>query len=110
MYHKLDIDGNIPLEGDTEIVAGIGSIVLGPRTPLVKPYFIGGAGFYRLDFSARSVFGRFDDTEEEFGWNASGGISFGIGRINLFVEARYHSVNTEGERFTFVPVSVGLVF
>jgi hypothetical protein len=53
--------------------------------------------------------------------SAGGGLAFGAGRATVFVEARYHSVSTSGERFsqsittrgdrfTFVPASLGILF
>jgi len=107
-YHKLDAAG--PGGGDAEVVAGTANLVVGFRALVVKPYVLAGGGYYRLDFSEESFPSAFRDRQDEFGWNAGAGVSFSMRNIDIFVEARYHSVQTEGDRFTFVPVSVGLVF
>ena len=45
-----------------------------------------------------------------FGANAGGGISFGLGKTELFVESRYVRMFTSHERTNYVPVVVGLSF
>jgi opacity protein-like surface antigen len=107
-YHKLD--GANAAAGDAEVLAGTANVVLGFRAILLKPYFVGGVGYYRLDFSDASFPSSFRGKQNETGWNAGAGISISLRKIDLIVEARYHSVDTEGDRFKFVPVSVGLVF
>jgi opacity protein-like surface antigen len=111
-YHRLDNNTERTGErGGTDIIAGTANAVLGFRFLVVKPYVLGGVGYYRLDFSTRTIHeGSFFDEENEAGWNAGAGVSFSLRKIDVFVEARYHSVDTEGDRFKFVPVSVGLVF
>lgn len=48
----------------------------------------------------------FDSFTSTFGWNAGGGISFGLGRrTNLFIESRY--INAEG---SWIPVIAGLTW
>ena len=108
-YHKLDAAD--PGGSDAEIIAGTADVVVGFRAILLKPYFFGGVGYYRLDFSDSSFPSMSnDDTQNETGWNAGAGVSISLRNIDLIVEARYHSIGTEGDRFKFVPVSVGLVF
>jgi opacity protein-like surface antigen len=111
-YHRLDNNTERTGErGGTDIIAGTANAVLGFRFLVVKPYVLGGVGYYRLDFSTRTIHeGSFFDQENETGWNAGAGVSISLRKIDLFVEARYHSVSTEGDRFEFVPVSLGLVF
>ncbi len=69
-----------------------------------------GVGYYRLDISDESFPSAFSGTDNDTGWNAGAGVSFSLRKIDIFVEARYHSVRTGEERFKFVPVSIGLVF
>jgi len=107
-YHKFD--GRTATAGDAEVLAGTANVVVGFRAILLKPYFVGGVGYYRLDFSDASFPSAFRGKSNETGWNAGAGISISLRKIDLIVEARYHSVATEGDRFEFVPVSVGLVF
>lgn len=107
-YHKLDASNTGG--GDAEILAGTANVIVGFRAILVKPYFLGGVGYYRLDFSEESFPSAFRGKQNETGWNAGAGVSISLRKIDLIVEARYHSVSTEGDRFKFVPVSVGIVF
>jgi hypothetical protein len=37
-------------------------------------------------------------------------VAFSLRGTKLFVEARYHRVSTSGRAFSFVPVSVGVLF
>jgi opacity protein-like surface antigen len=43
-----------------------------------------------------------------FGANAGGGINFGIGNANLFVESRYVRIFTSSERTNYVPIILGV--
>jgi len=43
-----------------------------------------------------------------FGANAGGGISFGLGNTELFVESRYVRIFTSAQRTNYVPIVVGL--
>ncbi|HSE62210.1 MAG TPA: outer membrane beta-barrel protein [Thermoanaerobaculia bacterium] len=107
-YHKLD--GVDATAGDAEVLAGTANVVVGFRAILLKPYFLAGVGYYRLDFSDASFPSSFRGKSNETGWNAGAGVSISLRNIDLIVEARYHSVSTDGDRFKFVPISVGLVF
>ena len=108
-YHKLDARDDTASTGSAKIFAGTADVVLGFRAILLKPYVFGGIGYYRLDFSD-SELPSGDDTENETGWNGGAGVSISLRNIDLIIEARYHSIGTEGDRFKFVPVSIGLVF
>jgi opacity protein-like surface antigen len=107
-YHRLD--GSTAAAGKAEVLAATADVVVGFRAILLKPYFFGGVGAYRLDFSQASGLSAFRGKQNETGWNAGAGVSISLRNIDLIVEARYHSVSTQGRRFQFVPVSVGLVF
>lgn len=109
-YHKLDAAADVLGGGDADILAGTANVVVGFRLILVKPYVVGGVGYYRLDFSGESFPGAFSGKQNETGWNAGAGVAITLRKIDVFVEARYHSVSTEGESFKFVPVSIGVVF
>lgn len=89
--------------------------VLNLPTPVIRPYLIGGVGWYSRDVK-QDVQGDLDEfrdlsrTDSDFGWNAGAGLAIPLGGISAYLEARYHSVNTTGEKTTFVPVVLGLVF
>jgi opacity protein-like surface antigen len=110
-YHKLDARDDTASTGSAKIFAGTADVVLGFRAILLKPYVFGGIGYYRLDFSDSSFPSTSDDdAQNETGWNAGAGVSISLRKVDLIIEARYHSIGTEGDRFKFVPVSIGLVF
>lgn len=109
-YHSLDAASGTG-SGSAKIFAGTADVVVGFRAILLKPYFFGGIGYYRLDFSDStfpSTSG--DNAQNETGWNGGAGVSISLRNVDLIVEARYHSIGTSGSRFKFVPVSIGLVF
>ncbi|HVE64962.1 MAG TPA: outer membrane beta-barrel protein [Thermoanaerobaculia bacterium] len=109
-YHKLDPLDSVVSPGDAEILAATANLTVGFRLLVLKPYVVGGVGYYRLDFSDESFPSAFTGTNNETGWNAGAGVSISLRKIDIFIEARYHSVSTDEESFKFVPVSVGLVF
>ena len=109
-YHKLDPVDSAASPGDAEILAATADVTVGFGLLVLKPYVVGGVGYYRLDFTDESLPSAFSGTDNETGWNAGAGVSFRIRKVDVFVEARYHSVSTEGESFKFVPVSIGLAF
>jgi hypothetical protein len=48
-----------------------------------------------------------DSWESDFGWNLGGGVGFGFGPSDLFVEARWMAIKSNR---SFVPIIVGLTF
>ena len=73
----------------------------------VRPYVIAGAGYYSIGGEA---LGQSIDRENKRGVNGGAGFELPLTGISTFVEARYHSVFTEGERLNMFPVSVGIRF
>ena len=115
MYQNMGIESEFTPNDDanTEILAGLAGAVIAPKNGTVKPYGVAGGGVYNVDIDAAGVPGTSGGNNTEFGWNAGGGLAFPIGQTNIFVEARYHSINNDGdnaERIKLVPVTVGIVF
>ena len=111
--------------GNTRIIDGTFDFVLGPHFGAFQPYLIGGVGVYDLRFRGEDVTGGnvFESSTTRFGWNVGTGFAFRVGSSNthVFVEGRYTSVSldsdpfhgnfeTEGRRFTLIPVNVGIIF
>lgn len=107
-YHRMD--AQVAGVGDAEVLAGTADLVLGFRLIVFKPYVFGGVGYYRLDFSDSSFPSAFEGSQNETGWNAGAGVSITLRGVDLIFEGRYHSVDTRGGNFEFVPISVGVVF
>jgi hypothetical protein len=84
--------------------------------PMASPlYFIGGIGFYSLDLTGddldefEAFFGEVD-AETEFGFNLGAGLSLPLTGFSTFVEARWHSINTEGSNTSYIPIVFGIRF
>ena len=75
-----------------------------PLPAPVKPYAIAGLGYYGTIVTVQGVPG--NASESKLGYNA--GVGFSLSR--LFVEMRYHHVNTSGSSLTFMPVTFGITF
>jgi opacity protein-like surface antigen len=72
------------------------------------PYAIGGVGLYR---PSADLGGGNTGTENDFGWNIGGGVKIPLSSsFETFIEARYNSVNSNGSTFSFVPITVGVLF
>ncbi|MGQ0714408.1 MAG: hypothetical protein ACT4PJ_11860 [Gemmatimonadaceae bacterium] len=101
---------------DAAIWAGLGEVTLRiPRALGLNPYVVAGGGIYRFsDYGsdgATSIYGNGNsESSTEWGWNAGGGLRFGWGFTSLFVEARYLSVGTPGDRAEWVPINLGITF
>ena len=68
-------------------------------------YVVGGAGYYWTRWNGADA-ARIRDT----GWNAGAGIRISLGSVQLFGEARYHSIRTDGGDVHVVPLTVGFIF
>ena len=92
---------------DASVLAGLADVTLRiPKALGLNPYLVGGGGVYRFsDYG-----GAGSESSTEFGWNVGGGLRFGWGFTSLFVESRYMSVGTPGERATYVPIILGITF
>jgi opacity protein-like surface antigen len=73
----------------------------------VSPYLIGGVGYYHI---TESCTGCSSSSDNKFGLNGGGGISFPLSGFSAFVEARYHHIFTDGSATSMIPISVGIVF
>jgi hypothetical protein len=111
----LPSDGVGDVTGNVNMVAGTANIVLPLGQSMFRPYLIGGVGVYRRRVS-QNVGGTIDefqslkDTQTDVGYNGGVGLSIGGIGPSLFIEARYHSVQTTPERTKFVPVVIGFSF
>lgn len=74
-----------------------------PTTGGIKPYILGGLGFYRTQCSAD---GEACDASNDLGFNFGGGLNFNLGTLDTHVEARYHSV----DEADFIPIVFGIRF
>ena len=96
--HKSPASGNTTLTGATADLL----YHLGDRAAKVRPYVLGGLGFYNVDLGGTS--------ESKLAFGFGGGILFGVGTMHAFLEGRYMSVQTSGSSTNFLPISVGVMF
>jgi opacity protein-like surface antigen len=97
-------------------VSANGKLNIAP-IPLITPYVTGGVGlaWLTLDETKTSIAGVAGRTfpsgsqggKTTFNIGAGADISFGV---DLFVEARYVWILTDGAKSTYVPVTVGVTF
>ena len=104
MWHSMKANDESLFEGeDLNILGLLVNAEIGMSGVGVKPYFIGGLGYYR------STFGDFD-AENDFGFNLGAGIDFALAGFSAFTEVRWHSIQTEGDASNFIPLTFGLRF
>ena len=98
--------------------------IIGPTVPAatIRPYFIGGVGFYNAKIDADIAGGGFDFSGSEskggFGLNGGAGVRFQFVGFSSFIEARYHHMfrgipdaESEEERWksaSYVPIVFGI--
>jgi hypothetical protein len=51
-----------------------------------------------------------EDTQTKFGLNAGAGLRFQLTGFSTFIEARWHTIFTEGSNTQMVPITVGITF
>ena len=73
-------------------------------TPIARPYFVGGLGFY----SAKLTEGD-GSADNDFALNAGAGVRLAAGALRAFIEARYHRLFGDTD-MSYIPVSIGLMF
>lgn len=99
-----DKDDLIVSRPDYRIIGGNVNLVYALPGAGMRPYLIGGAGYYgqKPDVSgAKSV--------NDFGLNGGLGASFALSGFNTFIEARFHHIMSEVAT-QFVPVTFGISF
>jgi hypothetical protein len=106
MYNKFlgrnDLGADHP---DASIIGGTANLVYYLPGVGIRPYVIGGAGYYGLKLDAPG-----QERTGKFGVNGGAGAQFALSGFNVFLEARFHHVSTEGGSTQFVPVIFGLSF
>ncbi len=97
-------------QADTRVIGGSINAVLNLLPGPIKPYVIGGVGYYDTKLQGT-------ESTRKVGYNYGGGVKFGLTGASIFVEARMHQINDAtfdvgGGRTTakFIPVTVGIMF
>jgi hypothetical protein len=94
--------------GNVNIPAFTGNLVYELPGASFSPYAIGGAGLYRTNVD---VSGGGSAGENHFGFNVGGGIKLPLTTsFETFVEARWNRVSVNNGSFSFVPVTIGILW
>lgn len=102
---------NTAVDGaDTRVISGSINAVFNLLSGSVKPYVIGGVGYYDTELKGT-------ESSRKVGYNYGGGVKFGLTGASVFVEARVHQVNDAvfnvgAGRSTarFIPITIGILF
>jgi opacity protein-like surface antigen len=111
-FNRFAYDETVASDANLQIISGTANAVFGvpAASSAFRPYVIGGLGVYNSKFTAETVLGDGSSSDTNFGLNAGAGIEFGLSGLSTFIEARFHSVFTEGNKTNFVPISFGIKF
>lgn len=97
-----------PDTSSLRILGVLGNAVYAFSGTSVKTYLIAGGGLYNTRFDADGA-----KSENHLGLNAGAGMTFGLGPIASFIEARYHFISrqpAQGGVLHFVPITFGFMF
>ncbi len=93
---------------DIRIIGALGNLIYAFSGTSAKPYIIFGGGYYSVKADVAGA-----KSENDFGFNAGLGATFGVGPFATFFESRYHSISRKAARggvMQFVPITVGVMF
>jgi hypothetical protein len=106
MYNKFsgrdDLGVNQP---DARIIGGTANLEYSLPGVGIRPYLIGGAGYYGLKLDVPNA-----ESTNKFGLNGGIGAVFPLSGFNAYAEARFHHVFTENNSTQFIPIVFGLQF
>lgn len=103
-YNQFGAEGG---GGNINVTSVTGNLVYKMPATGFSPYLIGGAGWYRV---AVKIDGLGTASENEFGFNAGAGLSMGLSGFDTFIEARYNYVAVQDGKFSYVPITFGIMF
>ncbi len=92
----------------------VGNILVpfAPDMTVARPYFLAGAGLYRLDASVTAVGSTvtLSSNSNNFGIQVGGGFEFKLSELSTFLEAKYVNVRNNGNNSGYVPITFGVRF
>ena len=109
IYNKLTrAETSTATTADLRVAGAIVNLVYAFPGTYAKPYVVAGAGWYSSKIDTVDA-----KAQNNFGFNAGLGTTFGFGPAAAFLEARYHTISRSVEKggvFQFVPITFGLMF
>jgi hypothetical protein len=102
-----DLQNLVGESGNFNFASASANVILGlPLSAIVvSPYLIAGGGMYWGNCSFQDC-----SAEHKFGYNAGVGIKLRALLASGYIEARYHSVSSDGGSTNFIPVTLGIMF
>ena len=113
-YTRFGLDG---IDGHSRMLGGTANALFAfPSASPLRPYLLAGPGLYNGKTTIDGLGS--SESSTKFGLNAGAGFDFGMGKAQLFAEARFHAIlkgtvdATSGDEKTayMVPLTVGLRF
>jgi len=99
--------GSSASTSDFRVMGVLANLVFAFPGTSAKPYMIVGGGLYNSKVEPGGK------SQNNFGFNAGLGATFGFGPFATFLESRYHTISrsaTKGGVFQFVPITFGVMF
>ncbi len=97
------------VDGKTRMLGGMVSLVYPFATAgSIKPYILGGIGFYSTKVTVPSA--PIDTSKTSVGFGGGAGIRFPMSSMSVFVEARYLTLKAFDLTLAQLPVTVGVTF
>jgi hypothetical protein len=108
-----ELPASAEVSGDVKLVGGLGSVVVNLGEGFLRPYLVGGAGYYNRSVTqnasgAVAELRNLSRDESSLGFHAGVGLRLSVLGFTAFGEARYHTVNTGDTKTNFVPLLVGI--
>jgi hypothetical protein len=97
-----------PSASDLHVAAALGNLIFAFSGTSAKPYVVVGGGLYNTKGDIPGA-----KSQNNLGFNAGLGATFGFGPMAAFLESRYHTISrkdAKGGVIQFVPITVGLLF
>ncbi len=102
-----------PAREDAKLVGANLDLVYAPASAArLHAYLLGGIGIYHTTITVTAGDSSASDAATKLAWNLGGGLTYAVGAVALFVEARYVNVAavTGFPRATVLPITTGLRF
>lgn len=102
-----------PAREEAKLVGANVDLVYAPASNArLQAYLLGGIGVYHTTITVTAGDSTANDAATKLAWNLGGGVSYGLGAVALFFEARYVNVAavTGFPRATVLPITTGLRF
>ena len=94
----------------TDLGFNLNAVMTVVNAGLIKPYLTAGPSYSNLKLSESDGTNSGSASEGHFGFNAGGGIDFGLGGLGARLDVRYKHISMDGGSWTSVPVTFGIRF